>query len=122
MRNVANENALQYARGAAILEKMYKRQHYGSAKGDALWDGYWLVKEKRDYWRERVAEETAPWFDGSAFPKSNRASDLGLSAGDWCPKCDGELHLVKHEFQTDGGAPDCCWLACLDCNYTTDPE
>lgn len=51
-----------------------------------------------------------------------RASDLRLKAGDDCPECGGELHKAQHRFDTDGGAPDCGWLACLDCNYSTDPE
>lgn len=52
----------------------------------------------------------------------NDHPDLGLNAGDDCPKCSGELHVVKHRFQEDGGHPDCSWLACLDCDYATDPE
>lgn len=72
--------------------------------------------------RGRIANECEPWFDGSAFPKSKRASDLGLNAGDDCPKCKGELLWTKHDYQTDGGAPDCGWLICLDCDYQTDPE
>lgn len=65
--NFSNRQAIHYARGADELEKMYRRVRYGSPKADALWDGWYFVKEKRDYWRERVAEEVAPWFDGSAF-------------------------------------------------------
>lgn len=29
---------------------------------------YWLVKERRDHYRQRVSKAAAPWFDGSAFP------------------------------------------------------
>lgn len=50
------------------------------------------------------------------------ASALGLKAGDDCPKCGGELHAALHRFDQDGGAPDCAWLVCLDCNYSTEPE
>ncbi len=45
-----------------------------------------------------------------------------LKAGDDCPKCSGELVQVKHDYQSHGGAPDCSWLACLDCNFQTEPE
>lgn len=45
-----------------------------------------------------------------------------LKAGDDCPKCAGELVAVKHRYQDSGGHPDCDWLACLDCNFQTDPE
>lgn len=72
--------------------------------------------------RDCIAQFCAPWFDGSDFPRSNRASDLGLTAGDDCPKCGGELHAVIHRYQDSGGHPDCSWLSCLDCNYQTDPE
>lgn len=51
------------------------------------------------------------------------ASDLGLKPLDDCPKCKvGQLERVKHDYQSHGGAPDCSWLLCLDCNYQTDPE
>lgn len=45
-----------------------------------------------------------------------------LKAGDDCPECGGQLEAVKHDYQSSGGAPDCSWLLCLDCNYQTDPE
>lgn len=80
------------------------------------------AKESVALFRGCIADFTAPWFDGSAFPKSNRASDLGLKAGDDCPKCAGELVKGRHRFDQDGGHPDCDWLWCLDCNYQTDPE
>ena len=51
------------------------------------------------------------------------ASDIGLKAGDDCPKCGGELHACKHRYQDGpGNYPDCDWLACLDCGFKTDPE
>ena len=43
-------------------------------------------------------------------------------AEDACPKCGGELTTGKHRFTSDGGAPDCSWLYCLECDYQTDPE
>jgi ssDNA-binding Zn-finger/Zn-ribbon topoisomerase 1 len=45
-----------------------------------------------------------------------------LKAGDDCPKCGGELVAARHRFDQSGGAPDCDWLTCLDCNFATDPE
>ena len=51
--------------------------------------------------------------------------DIALApfrAADDCPKCGGELTVGKHRFDADGGAPDCSWVYCLNCNYQTDPE
>jgi hypothetical protein len=63
-----NQGALEMARDAEILVEMRKRYlDKDRAKSDALWNGYWYVKEKRDYYRKRVAEECAPWFNGMAF-------------------------------------------------------
>lgn len=39
-----------------------------------------------------------------------------------CPKCAGELAVGKHRFDDSGGAPDCSWLYCLECDYQTEPE
>lgn len=58
----------------------------------------------------------------SSLDRNDCASDLGLKAGDDCPRCKGELERVVHRFDKDGGAPDCDWLLCLDCNYETAPE
>jgi hypothetical protein len=57
------------------------------------------------------------------IPAMQRESEVPkLKAGDDCPKCPGELVAVKHRYQDSGGHPDCDWLACLDCNFQTDPE
>lgn len=59
----ANQQAIKTARSASILYEIRDRlKNKNSAKADALWDGYWLVKEQRDKYRARVAEQTAPWF------------------------------------------------------------
>lgn len=50
----------------------------------------------------------------SALPKPRRDSD--------CPLCGGDLVVGRHCFDGSGGAPDCSWLYCLDCNYQTEPE
>lgn len=63
--------------------------------------------------------------DSAPVDSSDGAATFGtaaLKAGDDCPKCGGELERVIHRYDTDGGAPDCSWLLCLDCNYQTDPE
>jgi hypothetical protein len=57
----------------------------------------------------------------TALPMAT-ASALGLKPGDDCPKCGGELVTTIHRFDSSGGAPDCAWLVCLDCNYETEPE
>lgn len=62
----ANQRALEYGRSADLLLSMHDRAK-NRAKKDALWNGYWFVNEKLDYYLKRVAEECAPWFDGSAF-------------------------------------------------------
>lgn len=62
----ANQEALKNGQSAYLLMKMRDRLK-DPAKKDAMWDGYWYVKEQRDKWRERVSQQVAPWFDGSAF-------------------------------------------------------
>lgn len=62
-----NLEAIRHARSADILMKKFRRCRGKNATSDALLDGYWLVKERRDHFRRRVAKEVAPWFDGSAF-------------------------------------------------------
>lgn len=62
----ANQSALEYARDAEILLKVRNRAKNRLTQ-NALWNGYWQLKEKRDHFRMRVAKEVAPWFDGSAF-------------------------------------------------------
>jgi hypothetical protein len=62
----ANQSALEYSRDADLLLEIRKRQK-DRAKLDALWNGYWHLKEQRDKFRARVADETSPWFDGSAL-------------------------------------------------------
>ena len=61
-----NELAREYERDASILLKLRNRAK-NSATKDALWNGYWQLKERRDVSRQHIAESTAPWFDGSAF-------------------------------------------------------
>lgn len=50
------------------------------------------------------------------------AKPAKLQEGDDCPKCGSELMAVSHRYDSSGGAPDCDWLACLDCGFATDPE
>ena len=65
---MANQEALTLTRSVDALVKMRQRvKNKDSVNAEALWNGYWYVKEKRDYYRGRVAEDAAPWFDGSAF-------------------------------------------------------
>lgn len=46
-----------------------------------------------------------------------------LRADDPCPQCKlGFLEPRRHRFDLDGGAPDCSWLACSDCDFQTEPE
>ncbi len=55
-------------------------------------------------------------------PTLAEAAAVPLKAGDDCPRCRGELMKVIHNYQEDGGCPDCTWLYCLDCHFETEPE
>lgn len=121
---ITNANLIVMSRAREFLRAEGRRLmdagHYDESDTLLTAAGMMLVDIREQ--QKSVAEETAPWFDGSAFPKSGRASDLGLTAGDDCPKCDGELMYARHIHAEDGGHPDCGWLSCLDCNYQTEPE
>lgn len=39
-----------------------------------------------------------------------------------CPQCGGEVFTGCHDYQKDGGMPDCTWLYCCDCDWQSDPE
>lgn len=64
-----NKCALDEARDVAVLGKLHRKAAKAGrqAEADALWSGLWELKQKLDRYRLRVAEETNPWFDGSAF-------------------------------------------------------
>ena len=117
--------AAKEARELATLTKLHQRalDKFKRDESDALWSAIWLLRKSLRERQEAIARECAAWFDASAFPKSGSASDLGLSAGDDCPKCGGELTASIHRYQDGpGNYPDCSWLSCLDCDYRTDPE
>jgi len=59
---------------------------------------------------------------GSEFSMRFEEEPECLEAGDDCPKCGGELQAARHRYDQDGGAPDCDWLACNECEFRTDPE
>lgn len=58
-----NTEAIRASRSCDSLLAI-RRRLTKTAETDALWDGYWYVKEWRDKCRERVAKQVAPWFEG----------------------------------------------------------
>ena len=61
--------AREEARDIAILEKLrrgaYKRNRM--AEAEAIFSGMYELQQKLAGRRQRIAEDCAPWFDGSAF-------------------------------------------------------
>lgn len=48
-----------------------------------------------------------------------------LGQDDPCPKCKtGFMERHRHLFSTERGPnlPDCTWLECCECGFSTDPE
>lgn len=67
-----NQWALETAAYLEIMEKGWRR-NLGKYSGDAYvrycayHQAFQNFEKELAYWRSRVAEDVAPWFDGSAF-------------------------------------------------------
>lgn len=97
----SNRWALQAAIDLAIYERDWKR-HIGKYSGnhEARFRAYHRAAQNAEkelaYWRERVAEDVAPWFDASAYQEMDqecehdwRSVEVGYAsdAGFECNKC-----------------------------------
>lgn len=100
-----NQLALKEARDLAILEKLHARAGRAgrSEEYDALWSAAYALKAKLADRRKRIAEEVAPWFDGSVF-----AEGLTLF------QCKLDKSACDHEWNNEGCNP----TACLKCGQS----
>ena len=66
-----NRFAREEARDIAILEKLYERANKRRRRDEAsaIFSGMYELQQKLAERRKRIANDCAPWFDGSAFER-----------------------------------------------------